>query len=110
MIYHIAFRSDWERARAVGEYRVSTRGHDLDEIGFIHGSADQDQVDLVARLVYADCTDPLCLLVIDPDRLHAEVHMDRVDVHGQSFPHIYGPLNTDAVVEVRDFTVPTDAS
>lgn len=106
MIYHIAFRSDWEQARAAGEYRVSTRGHSLEEVGFIHGSADHDQARMVARLVYADCTEPLCLLVIDPDQVHAEIRMDYVDAQQQSFPHIYGPLNTDAVVEVRDFTVP----
>lgn len=110
MIYHIAFRSDWEQARAAGEYRISTRGHDLDEIGFIHGSADQDQVAMVARMVYADCTEPLCLLVIDPERVRAEIRMDQVEVHGQRFPHIYGPLNTDAVIEVRDYTVPADPS
>lgn len=35
MIYHVAFAEDWERASRVGEYRVSTLGRTLDEVGFI---------------------------------------------------------------------------
>lgn len=47
-IFHIALSRDWEAAKQVGEYRVSTRGRGLDEVGFIHGSF-RDQVERSVR-------------------------------------------------------------
>jgi uncharacterized protein (DUF952 family) len=45
------------------------------------------------------------LLVIETERLQPDVRFDAVQTHGaeQFFPHIYGPINLDAVVEIRDF-------
>jgi uncharacterized protein (DUF952 family) len=46
----------------------------------------------------------LVLLVIDPGRLDSEMHWDPgVDLATELFPHIYGPVNLDAVVQVVDF-------
>ena len=101
-IYHIALRSDWHQAKAEGEYRVSTRGRTLDEEGFIHAST-AEQVALVGNLFYADADD-LVLLVIDAERLTARLQFDPVPGADQPFPHIYGPLNVDAVVEVLPLT------
>ena len=78
----------------MGEYRVSTRGATLDEVGFIH-AATQEQVDGVQARYYADAGD-LVLLTIDTDRLISPWRFDPVGE--QEFPHIYGPLNLDAVV------------
>jgi uncharacterized protein (DUF952 family) len=38
------------------------------------------------------------VLVIDPDQVNAEIRYDQVPGWDNPFPHIYGPLNTDAVV------------
>jgi uncharacterized protein (DUF952 family) len=106
-IFHLALRPDWEAARAAGgPYEISTRGKTLGEIGFIHACGTHDQVDQVRRAFYADL-DPLedlLLLVIDPDRLDVPVRHEPVD--GDVFPHIYGPLPLDAVIQVR----PVDAN
>lgn len=99
-IYHIAFRADWEAAEAVGEYRVSTRGHTLEQQGFIH-AAEAGQVAGVAEAYYADATD-LVLLAIDPERLVSELRYEPVPGAADPFPHIYGPLNTDAVISVTE--------
>lgn len=107
MIYHIAFRTDWEHAVDIGGYRISTRGQTLDEVGFIHCSSDRRQVEAVARLFYSDCTEPLCLLVIDSEKLHAEVIEEHVGDPSERFPHVYGPLNIDAVTDVLAFIPPT---
>ena len=40
------------------------------------------------------------LLSIDPDHLQSEIRYDHVDGWKDPFPHIYGPLNTDAVIDV----------
>jgi uncharacterized protein (DUF952 family) len=105
LIYHVALAEDWERARAAGEYRVSTLGRTLEEEGFIHCST-ADQVALVARRFYAGRTG-LVLLTIDPGRLGAEVRYERAPGSEERFPHVYGPLNADAVIDVAPFEPPT---
>jgi uncharacterized protein (DUF952 family) len=96
-IYHIATAPDWEHARSVGEYAISTRGRTLAEQGFIHGST-AEQVAPVANLIYKGMPD-LLVLVIDPSRVRPEIRYDQVPGWESPFPHIYGPLNTDAVVK-----------
>jgi uncharacterized protein (DUF952 family) len=103
-IYHIAATADWERAVRDGQYTRSTRGLTLAEQGFIHAST-ADQVALVANAFYRDVPD-LVLLVIDPERVGPEIRYERVPGQDAPYPHIYGPLNTDAVAEARPFAVP----
>jgi uncharacterized protein (DUF952 family) len=96
-IFHIAERPDWEAARATGgPYEVSTRGRTLADVGFIHASRDEEQARTVQRLFYADLDD-LVLLVIDPEGLDVRQEPVGDDV----FPHIYGPLPIEAVIDVR---------
>jgi uncharacterized protein (DUF952 family) len=96
-IFHIAERPDWEAARAAGgPYEVSTRGQTLAEVGFIHASRDEEQTRTVQHLFYADLDD-LVLLVIDPEGLDVRHEPVGDDV----FPHIYGPLPINAVIDVQ---------
>jgi uncharacterized protein (DUF952 family) len=99
LIYHIAARGDWEAARRAGEYRMSTRGRSLAEVGFIHASTRQ-QVAAVANAFYRDASD-LLVLVIDPGLVTAEIRYEHVPGSKAPFPHIYGPLNTGAVIGTR---------
>ena len=44
------------------------------------------------------------LLQVDPDRLHAPLKVEVGEVEtGETFPHVYGPINLDAVVDVVPF-------
>lgn len=108
VIYHIAFAQDWERASRVGEYRVTTLGHTLDEVGFIHCGTGE-QVAMVANSLYRGQRD-LVLLAIDPDRVEHEIRYEDLDGQGVAFPHIYGPLHVDAVVAVSPLKPGTDGS
>jgi uncharacterized protein (DUF952 family) len=99
-IYHIATRADWERARRDGEYTTSTAGRTLADEGFIHASR-AAQVAGVANMFYRDSADDLVVLVIDTGLVRAPVRYEDVPGADAPFPHIYGPLNTDAVVGVR---------
>lgn len=99
MIYHLAFAADWREAQRAGEYRVSTRGRSLEEEGFIHCSR-ADQVAGVASRFYAGL-DGLVLLTIDPDRLTSEVRYEAAPGSDELFPHVYGPIDVDAVVRVQ---------
>jgi uncharacterized protein (DUF952 family) len=101
LIYHIASEQDWLDVQAAGEYRVSTRGRTLEEEGFIHCSQ-ASQVAAVANRFYAGAT-RLVLLVIDPERLRAELRYEHVPGSEEPFAHVFGPLNTDAVIRVLPF-------
>ncbi len=109
LIYHIATRADWERARADGEYTRSSVDKTLAEEGFIHASA-ASQVAGTANKYYRDVPGDLVLLVIDPGRLRAEVRYEDVPGAELPFPHIYGPLNVDAVVAARPFAAGPDGT
>jgi len=98
-IYHIATRADWERARRDGEYTTSTAGRTLAQEGFIHASQ-AAQVAGVANAFYRDSPGELVVLVIDTGRVRAEIRHEDVPGAAVPFPHIYGPLNTDAVIAV----------
>jgi uncharacterized protein (DUF952 family) len=100
-IYHIAAAADWEQAQRDGQYTMSTHGLTLAEQGYIHAST-AGQVALVANAVYQGVPD-LMLLVIDPERVGSEIRYEPVPGQDRPYPHIYGPLNTDAVVEARPF-------
>jgi uncharacterized protein (DUF952 family) len=96
VIYHIAVAADWDKALGDGAYTTSTRGVSLAEQGFIHASTER-QVAFVANSYYKDVPG-LLLLVIDTARLTAPVRYDDVPGSDEPFPHIYGPLNVDAVI------------
>jgi uncharacterized protein (DUF952 family) len=112
-IYHIVDRAEWEAARAAGLYRPDSLLTD----GFIHAGYAGQVGDVADNLFRGERG--LVLLYIDPQRVQAEVREDEVDFppgHLSLHPHIYGPLNTDAVIGVVDFppdddgtfTVPAD--
>jgi uncharacterized protein (DUF952 family) len=103
LILHLAFADQWEAARQAGSYRWSTRGKSLDDgAAFIHCSR-PEHVALVANSFYLDVTEPLVLLVIDTGLLVSALCDEDLDAVGISFPHLYGPLNLDAVVDVRPY-------
>lgn len=97
VIYHIAFAAEWERAREGGTYEWSTRGRTLAEVGFVHAS-NAEQVNTVANSSYSG-DDGLIVLVIDENRLTSELRYDPVPGSDDPFPHIYGPLDINAVID-----------
>lgn len=109
VIYHIATRGDWERARQAGEYTTSTVGRTLAEEGFIHASG-PGQVNGVANRYYRDIRDELLVLFIDTERVRAEIRYEDVPGADAPFPHIYGPLNADAVLAARPLSAGPDGT
>ena len=97
-IYHVASRNDWEQALRSGVYTTSTRGRTLEQEGFLH-AARADQLGGVLDRFYAGVAEPLVLLEIDTDLLDVPWREDHVGE--ETFPHVYGPLSTSAVVHVR---------
>jgi uncharacterized protein (DUF952 family) len=106
LIYHIAFITDWQGAQQTGNYTTSSRGRSLDEEGFIHAST-SGQVATVANTFYRGAGS-LLLLTIETDRVNSEIRYDQVPGSAELFPHIYGPLNVDAVVNAVPFQPDSD--
>ena len=88
---------DWAAAFQTGEYRMSTRGMTLDEVGFIHLST-RAQVEGTANRFYAD-VDQLVLLTVDAVKVPSKIAWEPPSPDSDAlFPHIYGPLPISAVV------------
>jgi uncharacterized protein (DUF952 family) len=90
LLLHITSRSEWDRSRFHGVYRTPS----LDTEGFIHCST-VEQVVAVANRYYRGQSD-LVVLCIDSSRVQAPIQFDTIE-SGERYPHIYGPLNADAV-------------
>lgn len=99
MIYHLTEPDRWQRSLAEGTHTGSTRGVELAQEGFIHCST-ADQWRGVMDRFYSDCTE-LVLLHIDESAITAPLVYERVGDAQATFPHVYGPVPIDAVVEVE---------
>jgi uncharacterized protein (DUF952 family) len=102
-IYHITTRTDWDRAVTAGSYTASSLSHE----GFIHAST-RDQVVGTANFLFK-AVDGLVLLCIQTQRLNVELRYELATGTDQQFPHIYGPINLDAVTAVVDFGPDADS-
>lgn len=96
-LLHITTRAAWEGARAEGFYTTPT----LAAEGFIHCSEPR-QVVRVANERFRGQRG-LVLLEIDPSRVGPEIRYENTEGGEELFPHIYGPLNLDAVARVLAF-------
>ena len=88
---HIVERERWESFADADEYTHPT----LDEQGFVHLSAPR-QVPGVARSNFPEADDPV-VLVLDRERLDGVKYEEQP---GGGYAHVYGPIPTDAVVDV----------
>ncbi|RPA20036.1 DUF952 domain-containing protein [Gordonia sp. OPL2] len=107
VLLHLCTETEWVDARAAGHREPASFADD----GFIHLSAPH-QVHLPANRLFAGRTD-LVLLVIDPRRLSVPVVWESgvpADPDGMRFPHLYGMLPVDAVVDVRPFRPGADGT
>ncbi len=102
-ILHITSRAQWEQAKNLGTYRSDS----LATEGFIHCSTLGQAIGSANRFFKAK--PDLVILSIDPDRVKAEIRDEGTDPNNL-FPHIYGELNIDAVLQVNDLETPQDGS
>jgi uncharacterized protein (DUF952 family) len=91
-ILHITTDAGWAAAREAGALVAPS----LADEGFIHCST-RAQVEATANRIFRGSGD-LLLLEVDVAQLTAPLKWERATDVGEEFPHIYGPLNADAVV------------
>lgn len=108
MILHITSRQAWEDAKRRGVYEAPS----LASEGFIHCSSVAQTLESANRFYSRQVG--LVLLVIDEQLVKPEVRYeapaDAREDAATGFPHIYGPLNADAVVSEHDFEPSSDGS
>jgi len=97
LIFHITSAADWQAAQSQGLYAADS----LASQGFIHCSK-RDQIPGVASRYYQG-QHGLVLLAIAPARVEPEIRFENLEGGDELFPHIYGPLNLDAVTAVLPF-------
>ncbi len=102
-ILHITQRQQWETAKNLGTYRSETLGTE----GFIHCSTATQAVGSANRFFQGQKN--LVILVIDSDRVQPEIRYEGAE-NNNLFPHIYGELNIDAVVQAIDLESEADGS
>ncbi|MFX0050088.1 MAG: DUF952 domain-containing protein [Candidatus Hermodarchaeota archaeon] len=94
MIFHITTQSQWSKYKETGGFLTET----LTTERFIHCSS-LNQLIRVANNLYLGQRN-LVLLCIQEDKVKSEV---RYEGQNEKYPHIYGELNMDAIVNVIDF-------
>ncbi len=93
VIYHVTTIAAWKEAEKKGMYENPS----LIAEGFIHCSQ-AHQVEGVLERYFAGQTD-LIKLVIDTDKLTSKFVFDWSPSTADTFPHVYGPINTDAIID-----------
>ncbi len=110
MIYHIASRKAWREAQQRGEYRTES----LETDGFIHFSTGTQVLPVADK--YYPGQRGLLVLNIDPELLSSDLKWEPPAEgapppgvpDGELFPHLYGPVNLNAVVRVFDLETHPD--
>ena len=95
VVYKICKRSDWLSGRRAG-YLAGSADDRRD--GFIHLSTGTQVRETVSRHFAGE--DDLVILAIDADRIKADLKWER-SRHGMFFPHLYAPLDTNAVISAE---------
>ena len=101
-LFHITTRAAWAAAVRAGTYRPSS----LEVEGFIHFSGDRQWLATANRFFRGQVG--LVLLSVRQNWLRARLEFEPAD--GEVFPHLYGELNLDAVVDVFDLPVAEDGA
>jgi uncharacterized protein (DUF952 family) len=93
-IYHIVLPEKWETVKHNSSYAADS----LETEGFIHCSYDRQLEGVIGRY-YADVPE-LVILTIDPMKLKSGL-VEEASTGGEIYPHIYGPINLDAVISAE---------
>jgi uncharacterized protein (DUF952 family) len=102
MILHIVKMREWEIALEKEVYRPAS----LETEGFIHCSTPEQVLEPANEHFRGQ--QGLALLGIDPEKVVAPIVYEDSYASGQAFPHIYGPLNIEAVRVVIPFSPQED--
>lgn len=97
MIYHITTQVEIDNAALTGSFSAPS----LEKEGFMH-TCEKQQIQGVRERYYSDVKG-LFILHIDETKLTAPLKYELAPSINEMFPHIFGKINKEAVVEVEKF-------
>lgn len=95
IIYHVVLPETWEKFENEKFYETDS----LASEGFIHCSF-AEQIDGVLQRYYKNAAKVL-ILSIETEKLMSEL-VNESSTGGEIYPHIYGEINRDAIVEIEE--------
>ena len=97
-IYHVVLPEKWNNFHG-----TSYEHESLSTEGFIHCSF-EEQLEEVLKRYFRDI-ESVTILEIDPAKLTSRLVVEP-STNGESYPHIYGPINTDSITgtKIRQLT------
>jgi len=113
MILHLSSNASWLAAAKEGAYHADS----LSTEGFIHCSTVSQIVDVANAFYHGQ--HGLIILVIDTDKLTSELKWEppahpnperAASVGNELFPHVYGPINVNAVMNIFPFEPAEDGN
>jgi uncharacterized protein (DUF952 family) len=99
--FHLVAREVWEAQRSRDLYVPDAFAAD----GFVHCTDGEREVIDTANRYYRDDPRSYVVLTLDVEALTSEVKYEDL---AHVFPHVYGPIETAAVRDVRDVRRDTD--
>ena len=99
IIFHLAPADRWKAWPANEPYVPAEYAAD----GFVHCTEGEELMLHVANTIYRETQGEFVLLVIAVERLIAPVRWEHPagDNLAPLFPHVYGPINPEAIIEIR---------
>lgn len=97
IILHCLKESSWNKVKMHQYYGKES----IEACGFIHCSSVENFWRVAPN--FKGIEEPLVLLLIDFDKVESEIKWEDHDHCGREYPHIYGELNLNSVVEVLPF-------
>ncbi len=102
-IFSIVDAKAWSEAQKAGSYQ----GERFAKTGFVDAMDSAAQIEYVANKYWKGKTG-VQVLCIDKTQVKAEIKMEKSS--SGVYPHIYGPLNANAVTQAVDLTAKADGA
>ncbi len=93
LLFHLTTKENWNQYKQSGNYEPES----LEDQGFIHCSSG-NQVENTANRIFSG-EDQILLLVIDASMIREDVKYEEDEEVGEKFPHIYGPISVNAIID-----------
>jgi uncharacterized protein (DUF952 family) len=101
-LYHITSVEQWTAARTRGDYVAESLARE----GFIHCSYEHQVIEVANRLFRG--RRDLVLLYVDRNRLGVEARDENLEGGQEQYPHVYGPIPLEAIIEAKVFEPAAD--
>jgi len=103
LTYHATTKAHFESLHPTKPYLPP----DFDADGFIHCTDGAEAPSIVLTTYYKDEPGDWVVAYVDADRITSPV---RYDDRAEVFPHVYGPINRDAILAVKEIGLVEDGT